>query len=169
VNLRWKNRMLAKIYRALPGLAARWGKKSPVSGGDVPWARPTKDLRHATVALVTTGGVHLKTDRPFDMSDPDGDPTWREIPLDAPASALVITHDYYDHTDADRDLNLVLPAERLKEMEQRGVIGRLHPAAYSFMGHIDGRHVEELIFRYAPEVARKLTRAGVDYALLVPS
>lgn len=166
---RWKNRLLAKLYTAFPALAARWGRKSAATGGVIPWTAPRRPLARATVALVTTGGVHLRSQPPFDMSDPDGDPTWREVPVAADRAELTITHDYYDHADADRDLNLVFPAERLREMAERGVIGALHPTAVSFMGHIDGRHVETLRTKSAPEAARLLASAGVDYALLVPA
>jgi hypothetical protein len=34
---------------------------------------------------------------------------------------LTITHDYYDHEDADRDINVVFSIERLKELESEGV------------------------------------------------
>ena len=71
---RLKNRALARVFTAMPSLAARWGRKSSESGGEVPWTTPIKPLREARIALVTTGGVHLKDDHPFDMNDPDGDP-----------------------------------------------------------------------------------------------
>lgn len=169
MNPRWKNRLLAKVYTAFPALASRWGRKSVSAGGAVPWTVPRRPLAEAAVALVTTGGVHLRSQPPFDMVDPDGDPTWREVPIAADRSDLTITHDYYDHHDAERDLNLVSPAERLREMAERGVIGALHPIVVSFMGHIDGRHVETLRAKTAPEAARRLAAAGVDYALLVPA
>jgi D-proline reductase (dithiol) PrdB len=169
VNMRWKNRLMAKVFTALPSLAESWGRKSKESGGEVPWAVPVKALKDAKVALVTTGGVHLKGDQPFDMADPDGDPSWREVPTDAPADACTITHDYFNHVDADKDLNLVFPAERLRELHERGVIGALCKTAYSFMGHIEGEHFETLRTRTAAEVAARLREAEVDYALLVPA
>jgi D-proline reductase (dithiol) PrdB len=121
------------------------------------------------VAIVTTGGVHLTGDQPFDMDDPDGDPSWREVPIDADSEACTITHDYYNHADADKDLNLVFPVERLRELAERGVIGELCKAAYSFMGHIEGEHLDTLRSKSAAEVAARLKEAGADYALLVPA
>jgi D-proline reductase (dithiol) PrdB len=160
---------MAKLFTALPSLAAGWGRKSEESGGDIPWTRPATPLRSARVALVTTGGVHLKGQPPFDMEDPDGDPTWREVPTDALPGACTITHDYYNHADADRDMNLVFPAQRLTELAERGVIGQLHGSGYSFMGHIEGAHFDTLRAVTAPQVAALLRQAGVDYALLVPA
>ena len=52
------------------------------------------------------------------MQDPDGDPTYREIERDTPVEALMITHDYYDHRDADRDINIVFPIQRLAELAE---------------------------------------------------
>lgn len=167
---RLTHRLLARVFTALPSLAARWGRRlAPDTGAPIPWTEPRKPLREATLALVTTGGVHLRSQVPFDMTDPDGDPTFREIPAEAPAGALAITHDYYDHRDAEADLNLVLPLERLGELAARRALGALHPVAFGFMGHIAGPHLATLTERSAPEVARKLADAQVDYALLVPA
>ena len=80
----------------------------------------------------------------------------------------MITHDYYDHADADKDINIVFPVERLKEFEKDGIIGRVANIHYGFMGHITGRHIPELITRIAPEVARNLKEEKVDIVLLTP-
>jgi len=166
---RLKNRLLARIFTAIPSLAARWGKGLATDEGKIPWTEPHKPLREAVLALVTTGGVHLLSHAPFDMSDPNGDPSFREIPTDTAREFLTVTHDYYDHRDAERDLELVLPVQSLREIEARGALGRLHSPAVGLMGHIDGPHLQTLQERTAPEIARKLAAAGVDYALLVPA
>lgn len=166
---RWKNKLLARVFTAFPSLAAQWGKRLEMHEGEIPWAKPEKPLREAVLALVTTGGVHLTSQPPFNMTDPKGDPTFREVPVDTPRGLLTITHDYYDHRDAEKDLNLVFPVDRLKEMVDAGALGKLHPQTYSFMGHIDGPHLRTLQEKSGPEVARKLADAKVDYALLVPA
>jgi D-proline reductase (dithiol) PrdB len=137
--------------------------------GAVPWVEPRLPLRQAVLALVTTGGVHLDTQTPFDMTDPNGDPSFREVPVNATRKSLTITHDYYDHRDADNDLNLVFPVQRLEEIRQAGALGGLHHLAYSLMGHIDGPHLQVLVEETAVEIARRLSVAGVDYVLLVPA
>ncbi|SNB45406.1 Glycine/sarcosine/betaine reductase selenoprotein B (GRDB) [Geobacter sp. DSM 9736] len=164
-----RNVVMARIFTAFPSLAARWGQRLQMNTSLVPWAEPGKPLREAVVALVTTGGVHLKSQKPFDMSDSNGDASFREIPVSTPREALTITHDYYDHRDADTDVNLVLPVERLQELVERGVVGALHPVAYAFMGHIDDPHLNTLVRISGPEVAGKLADAKVDYVLLVPA
>jgi hypothetical protein len=37
------------------------------------------------------------------------------------------------------------------------------------MGHIDGPHLPTLVAETAPEIARRLLAAQVDYVLLVPA
>jgi D-proline reductase (dithiol) PrdB len=102
------------------------------------------------------------------MHDHEGDPSFRELDLSLPLDSLTITHDYYDHGDADRDLNVVLPVERLREMAAAGEIGGVARWAYGFMGHITGPHLETLKRRTAPEVAALLKRARPDAVLLAP-
>src|SRR5512139_1403482 len=119
---------LARLFtwnRPLRELWARHAAAGP--GGEIPWAPLRKSLADCTVALVTTAGVHLAGDVPFDMEDRRGDPTCREIPGGTRAQDLVVTHDYYDHRDADRDVNIVFPSDRLREMAGDGEIGRVAP------------------------------------------
>ena len=167
---RLKNRLLARLLTRFPALLNRvTGKIEPaVRVEETPWSPFTGPLSKARVALVTTAGVHLAGQEPFDMKDPDGDPTYRALPSDTPKEAYTITHDYYDHSDADRDLNIVFPIDRLREMAEGGEIGSLAPVNYGFMGHIDGPHIETLIKKTAPEVAARLAGDGVDVVRLTP-
>ncbi len=134
----------------------------------VPWTPVKKPLEKSVVAIVTTSGVHLREQKPFDMKDPDGDPSYRVLPSDTPPEGYMITHDYYDHTDADRDLNIVFPVERLAESAAEGRVGEAAKRNFSFMGHIKGRHVKTLMRKTAPEVAALLKSDGVDVVLLTP-
>jgi D-proline reductase (dithiol) PrdB len=121
------------------------------------------------VALVTTAGVHRRDDQPFDMVDKDGDPSFRVIPAGLRRDQLCITHDYYDHRDADKDVNIVFPLERLRELAQAGAIGKVAVSHYSFMGHIDGPHIQQLLDVTAPDVAHRLKRDCVDAVVLTPA
>ncbi len=166
---RIKNRTFAKLITRFPSLAGQFvDAYEPVEYRSVPWTPVTKKLNASKVAIVTTAGVHNKDQTPFDMADRDGDPSFREIDARNPVSSLVITHDYYDHTDADKDINIVFPLERLKELETEGIISKVADYHYGFMGHIKGRHIQTLINEYAPEVARRLIKDHVDVVLLSP-
>ena len=171
MNLRrFHNRFFALLFSRFPGLTTRWLKQQQIEDyGTLPWMPLRKPLSVCRVALVTTAGVHLKTDEPFDMVDKDGDPSFRVIPRETVLEQLCVTHDYYDHRDADKDLNIVLPLTRLEELTHEGVIGGVAPFHYSFMGHIDGRHIQQLLTVTAPEVARRLKREQVDAVVLTPA
>ncbi len=134
----------------------------------IPWAPLKKPLDQCKVALVTTGGVHLKTDVPFNMEDTNGDPTYRIIPSATKPRELITTHDYYDHRDADRDINLVFPIEILQTCLQEGLLGEAADSYYSFMGHVKGTHLRTLI-KTSGEVAARMKHEEVDVAVLVPS
>ncbi len=168
---RFKNRFIAKLIALYPGLADRFiaAYRPWETEGDIPWVQPAKPLRACKVALVTTSGVHHRGQKPFDMQDQDGDPSYRELDNDRIAADFQITHDYYDHSDAERDLNIVLPLQRLQELVAEKVIGRLNSRHFAFMGHIDGRHIPTLIEQSAQEVAGKLCSDEVDLVLLTPA
>ena len=167
---RLSNRVAVQLFRRLPWLGELWAaRRSFVEGSGIPWAPLRRPLAQSRVALVTTAGVHVAADTPFDMRDRDGDPSFRVIPSETPAQALTITHDYYDHSAADRDINVVLPIDRLREAHAAGRVGGLGPRIYSFMGHVDGPHIRMLLDVTAPQVARRLVEDGVDAAVMTPA
>ncbi len=166
----YKDRILAKFFTQFPGLVERWAKSQDfvVKSGS-PWAPLSKDLKECRVALVTTAGVHLRSQAPHDMEDNRGDPTFREIPSWVQPEDLMITHNYYDHRDADQDINVVFPMQRLRELEAEGIIGGIAPRHFSFMGHIIAPHIDTLTNSTGPEVARMLKEDGVDAVFLTPA
>ena len=164
------NRIAVQLFKRLPWLGDAWARRRRfVASTSVPWTPLRQPVRESTIALVTTAGVHLSADVPFDMTDPDGDPGFRVIPTEAPRGALRITHKYYDHAAADRDLNVVVPVDRLRELAEAGRVGGVAPRIYSFMGHIDGLHVRTLMETTAPEVARRLCGDGAEAVVLTPA
>lgn len=166
----WKDRTLARLFTRFPALVERWAKSHDfIINVDIPWAPLGKDLKDSRIALLTTAGVHLRSQPPYDMEDKEGDPTFREIPAGTSIDNLMITHNYYVHKDADQDINVVFPIERLRELETESVIGGVAPRHFSFMGHILGRHIKTLVNRTGPEVARTLKADGVDAVFLTPA
>ena len=165
------------FHRSLTRLAARWPQLSdslvhsfyPRPGAATPWQPVTKPLDQSKIALVTTAGVHHRWQTPFDMADSNGDPSFRVIDNRTIEASYQITHDYYDRRDAQRDLNVVLPIARLKEMVEARCIGQVSTQHFSFMGHIDGSHVDRLIHESAPQVAALLKKECVDAVVLTPA
>jgi len=131
----------------------------------IPFIYPKKVLRESRLSLVTTGGVHLPEDVRFDIDDPSGDCSYREIPNSA--DILTWTHAYYAPDGREHDLDAVFPLWTLRELEVQGVLGELNRRHFSFMGAI--RDPAPLVGRTAPEVAQKLIDDRVDVVLLTPS
>ena len=165
-----KNKIFGRLFTKHPALVNLWARHSSfVEFSNSPWIPLTKATHQCRLALVTTGGVHLMSQHPFDMMDPAGDPTFREIPAGTSPKDLGITHDYYDHTDADRDINVVFPIERVLELKNSGEIGDVNHRHFSFMGHIKNPHISTLLNDTAPRVASALKTDGVDIAILTPA
>jgi D-proline reductase (dithiol) PrdB len=170
-----REKLLNRLF-AVPAIAQWWARRSAQQTGSVtdldsaiPFASIGKPLAEARIALVTTAGLHLHEQPPFDMDDPNGDPSFREIPNATPPDGLTITHKYYDHTDADADPNVVFPLERLHELATRGIIGEPSPRHFAFMGHIDGSRIQTLHEQTGPAVAGMLKQDQVDAVLLTPA
>ena len=134
-----------------------------------PWTKLAKPLPDCKIVLISTGGIMLKSDKAFDLKDPNGDSTFRRIPHDINSEDLTIYHRYYDHKDADLDPNLVLPFEVLRELQEEGLVGPSNIFHYSFMGHILEPHLTTLINESAIDVANEILQQQVDIALLVPA
>ncbi len=148
-------------------LAARKADEGETTA--VPFTPLRRPLSRCRVALITTGGLHLSEQQPFDMSDRDGDASFRELPGEVALGRLKITHNYYDHRDADRDPNIIFPLDHLRDLVRRQVIGEMAPRHFGFMGHIEGEHLRTLTKRTAPAVAELLRQDRVDAVVLTPA
>ncbi len=134
-----------------------------ISFDSSPWAAFDKPLSEAHIALLSTGGVYVRdTQEPFI----DDDPSYRVIPSTTPASELAIFHEHYDKSNAEKDINVIFPVERLREMEREERIGSLAASAFGFMGYIVGDNILRLMEETAPEAARILLDEEVDAALI---
>ena len=80
---------------------------------------------------------------------------------------LAISHNSYNHTDADKDINCIFPIDRLGELEMQGYIGEFAPTAYSIMGRIFRRTA--LQQELAPQILQKFSDAQVDVLILTPA
>jgi D-proline reductase (dithiol) PrdB len=128
------------------------------------WTPLTKPLSECVVTLFTTGGVHLKSDRSYDIANPHGDWTFREIPTDIATSELIVTHSHYSHVDADRDINCMFPLDRLRELCDQGVIGGIASSSFAIMGF--NPNPAHLLDKTAPELARRYQASGADVVFM---
>ena len=129
---------------------------SEISRKCVPFTPYERELSRATVALVTAGGVHLKDQQPFNIADELGDLTFRIIPAAAPAADLMVTHHHYDHSDADQDINVVFPIDRLRELVSEGFIGGIAREHIGFMGYT--MQLKRMYEETAPQIAEEIDK-----------
>ncbi len=134
---------------------------------ETPWTPLARPLAQSTIALVTTCGFYrADTQLPFAAWHDLGDASFREIHVDTPPDRLWIAHTHYNHQHVAADLAVALPITHFDRLVAEGVVGRLHPWTYSFMGYLP--EPRQLIHETAPVVARRLKAEGVDAAFLTP-
>jgi len=122
-------------------------------------------LARRRIALITTAGLHLRSDRPY--SPGGGGTDYRVIPGDVAAGDVVMSHlsVNFDRSGFQQDWNVAFPLERLQELVRDKIVGSLAAFHYSFMGAISP------ITRYeakARELAAHLKGDNVDGVLLCP-
>ena len=147
---------------------------------DGPFAQPAKPLSESRVALFTSSGHFLAGDdpRPFGiegMTQEEAEerisefikspPTLSRIPVETVHEELRVRHGGYDITSAMTDPSVTFPAAVLRELAAEGVIGDVHPDAFSFPGATAQMRI---VKESGPAWARMLVEEEVDLTLLVP-
>src|SRR5574337_799140 len=103
-----------------------------------PGAQLRKPLSESKIAVVTSAAFYGPDQKAFDPTVRGGDYSYREIAEDVRLETLQIGHksDAFDHSGIERDKNLALPLDRLRELKQERCIGDVAPRHYSLMGSI---------------------------------
>ncbi len=160
-------------YRFLDGIAKRAMKRWAGLPGEtqIPWTPLARPLSRCTVSLVSSAATALKTDRPFDpeieRQDPwFADPSYRVLPRTVRTGDVQVCHLHINPGFAERDLNSVLPAERLDELALLGEIGAAAPYHYSYMGYT--LRPERLLRESLPGMVQRLREEHADVVVLVP-
>ncbi|MEQ8861652.1 MAG: glycine/sarcosine/betaine reductase selenoprotein B family protein [Pseudomonadales bacterium] len=153
---------LNEYYRSQGNPAYRW-----TINDTAPLHRPDKPLSECTVSLLTSGGVSRRCELPF---NPEARNDHRLDAVDSQASAddFQIHDNYYDHSDAEHDINCVFPLERLRELAASGEVGSVAPRLWSgFMGRIYNR--SRVLEESGPAFAQRLMDDRVDILVAAPS
>jgi D-proline reductase (dithiol) PrdB len=161
-------------FRFISGITKRMIKNwiSMERPHPIPWTPLAKPLSECTVALLSSAGIALKTDQPFDQEGERqnpwwGDPTHRIIPKVATEKDVRLYHMHIDPSHAEQDLNCLFPLKRLQEVETSGRIGRMSERHYSTMGYI--LNPERLLQETVPAMIRNLKEDMADVVVLVPA
>ena len=140
--------------------------------GDNPWTPIQKPVQEMTFALLTSAGINMKTDPPFDVErekrEPAwGDPSMREIPKTAKEDEIDVNHLHVNTDFIKQDLNVMLPLARFREFEDEGIIGKLAETAYSYYGF--QTDPSALIEETMPKIVARMKEEQVDSVLLTPA
>jgi D-proline reductase (dithiol) PrdB len=145
---------------------------------DAPFAPLHKPLREATVALFSSGAIYLDDQAPYYPAEltyeqavrdvrkaTERFPSLRIIPAETPEERLRVGHVAYDIRAAQKDINVIFPLTRFRELAQEGVIGALAERNYSYHGLTN---IPRLMQERAPRWAQMLKDDGVDAVFLTP-
>ena len=157
-----------------PSLRAWISKDIPDQpfSGKIPWTPLGKSVRKTTFSLITTAGISMKSDPPFDMerekNEPAwGDPSYREIPRTATERDIEVSHLHINTAHIKQDINVMLPLARFHDFEKEGLIGKLAPTCYSYYGfQLDPA---ALLHETMPKVVDKMRQENVEAVLLTPA
>ncbi len=140
--------------------------------GPIPWTPLSKPLNQIILGLITSAGISLKTDPPFDMEREKREPLWgdrsfRRIPRGTTEKDIDVNHLHINTNWIKQDINVMLPLQRMEEFEREGIIGRLAPTAYSFYG-FQWQNTEFLKEAIEP-ISQSMKEEGVEAVLLTPA
>jgi D-proline reductase (dithiol) PrdB len=129
-----------------------------------PFVRPAKPLVACRVAIVTTAGLHRRSDKAYGP----GEQSYRVLPAGTPSADIVQSHTSigFDRVPIMRDLNITFPIDRLRELASRGELV-MASNNYSIMGAL--RETAKIENETGPEIARRLVGEGTDVALITPT
>ena len=124
-------------------------------------------LPRARLSFVSSAGVQLAGSLPFDVAHPIGDFSFRRVPTDSRSAELEIHQLKYPTDGAKRDLNVIFPLDRLRELVAGAEIGALTSSFFSFIGY----NMDPLRFEthFAEDLANAVESEEPDVVLLAPA
>lgn len=131
--------------------------------GPPPLAPFDRPLSGSTVMLVSSAGVHVRSNPPFAFVD---DLSCRRLEQSLPPASLRPCHPSPIRRPGRQDVNVVHPYQRLAELAADGVVGAPAPFHVSTLGAI--KQVTRIVTELGPAVAAAAAGAGADLVMLVP-
>lgn len=119
-------------------------------------------LRQRRVAIVSSAALVRRGDPPFAF----GSGECRFLPAGIDPAELLISHVSinFDRSGFQRDVDVVYPIERLRELAAQGAIGGVADTHYTVMGSTDPANMTDAV----AQIAGQLRQERVDSVLLSP-
>lgn len=131
----------------------------------IPPAKPITDMKNATIAIITSGGVvPLGNPDHIRVSSAESFGAYDISKLnDMTPENYESIHGGYDRHWASLDPDVVVPLDVMRQMEKEGVFKKLHPIFYTTTGTGTAvSHAE----RFGQEIGEELRKAEVSAAIL---
>jgi D-proline reductase (dithiol) PrdB len=119
-------------------------------------------LSQRRIAILSSAALVRRGDKPF----PFGSGECRFIAADTPPGDLLISHVSinFDRAGWQRDINVVFPIDRLRDLAALGEIGGVADTHYTVMGSTDPAAMEDAV----NQIEGQLRQERIDSVLLSP-
>jgi hypothetical protein len=165
--------VLVDSYRFLPrSFVPMYENPARLPGEtDEVWAPFEGRLADASIAIVTSAGLSLEGQAPFDLDRERreatwGDPTFRVIPHGT-TEALTMSHLHVNNEDVLADRNVALPMDVLDDLVADGTVGAASASHVSVMGFQEAG-LDVWRRETAPAIVELLRSQGTDGVVLAP-
>ncbi len=121
-----------------------------------------KPLRERRVAILSSAALIRRGDVPF----PFGTGECRFVSSDTDPGDLLVSHVSinFDRAGFQRDVNVVFPIDRLRELAAQGEIGGVADTHYTVMGSTDPTQMTDSV----AQIVGQLRQERIDSVLLSP-
>jgi D-proline reductase (dithiol) PrdB len=119
-------------------------------------------LSQRRIAILSSAALIKRGDQPF----PFGSGECRFVAADTPAGDLLVSHVSinFDRAGWQRDINVVFPIDRLRDLAASGEIGGVAETHYTVMGSTDPAAMEAAL----DQIEGQLRQERIDSILLSP-
>ena len=119
-------------------------------------------LSQRRIAILSSAALIKRGDKPF----PFGSGETRFIAADTPPNDLLLSHVSinFDRAGWQRDINVVFPIDRLRDLAALGEIGGVADTHYTVMGSTDPAAMDEAV----NQIEGQLRQERIDSVLLSP-
>jgi D-proline reductase (dithiol) PrdB len=119
-------------------------------------------LSERKIAILSSAALYPRGGNPILYNSGD----YLEIPAALPNSEILMSHVSinYDRTGWQRDINVVYPIDRMRELAEEGVIGEVADVNFTVLGATEPTKMLESV----ESIAARVKRDRIDSILLSP-
>ncbi|HDP67068.1 MAG TPA: hypothetical protein ENN20_01045 [Candidatus Marinimicrobia bacterium] len=132
---------------------------------NITWTPFEAKLIDSKIALISVCGAYLKSGKPFTKEPQDSNYSYRAIDINFDRDDLEFFALDWETSELEKDINVILPIDRLVLLQKEGLIGKINENLFSFSGASDKR---ELLDKAIKKLANQLKTEECVGALIIP-